>query len=600
MSISTPAFEELQALQQNASHLERSFTLPQSLQQLWPQLNNTDLMNQALDLAAPEYHWRYDNDGNPHMEAETSMAGLTHRYYEFPYEWEKESYLQVERVYSKGLFKYLKYGVQFQALDNASQVTVSFDWVSKVPDMVARPVLENMLKKIQALFESLSPRINAYNYAIAGTAYLEDPAAYSQKIQSLQERWQALMPGSNLPRQLAEYMYTAPERYALHLRPFELATLFQASPDKVLELCLLACQNGDLEARWAILCNSCWGAKSEAQNMHEIKTDKHFCESCNHHYEARLDYNLELVFAPHSELRQCQPSAFCAGSPANTPQIRSQHLLWPGQELKIPIELSAGSHHIWCNKQLIQLTVQKEAPEQQTLDFSQLPRELTLAPNGSLNCQNATKFFRIRVEDCQNLPALVSAAHVYTLQEFHENFSDQIPAPQRVFRATTQLFVSLHWSLPESESWIAEELHEIFQQISREFQGAAVYTPDHNMAHFVFAYLPRALESAEQMLNQFQELQMLYQDTALELKMILHASPCEVFAQDGKLAFGLKLPDDLSLDGPGGQLLCATSLCEQAEFEHWLTQQDLQILAADPKSNWQSFKSGRLLSLSSL
>lgn len=596
-STTHPPLQDLEKLRQQAHHIEKRFQLPHSIEMLWPQLSNTDLMNQSLGLAAPEYQWSYDEAGRPHLQGETTMAALKHKYYELPYEWDKGHFLQVERIYEKGVFSYLKYALSFKALQaQGTEICVGFDYTGFVPDMVARPILDAMLKKIQKLFEQVSERLSTQNYAVSGAGYREAAEQHTQSIGQLHERWQSLMPGSDLPYHLAEYIYTAPERYVHHLRPFEVADLFGDSRDEMLQLCLLARQMGDLEARWAMLCSSCWGAKAEAATMQDIAS-VHHCEACNVEYEAQLEHNLELVFSPSAQLRPTEPHDFCAGSPANTPQIEQQYLLWPEHSVTLSPQRQQGEYQLWLNKDVVLIQLSADGPSEHSLDLSQLPPSIVLTPGGQCRLQNADSLSRVRLENCQLLPDVVSAAHAYALQEFQELFSDQIPAPERRFHATNQIFVTLHWQLPEEQAWQQEELQALFTSISREHCGAPVQSTDAELQHYVFAYLNNALEAAAQMLHHFQEMQLMYQDD-LQLNLVLHNSSCEVFTLENQLCFQVQLPEDFleQLQGQGGRLVVAAELGDSASLENWLEQQHLHLMPGGER--WLQFKSAQLASLS--
>lgn len=605
MSLSLPTYQELNDLREKARFVSMDFVLPLSVAQAWPHLSNTDLMNTALEMAVPEYAFQQQAGGRPMMIVNTKMAGLDQTYVELPYQWEYGQHLRVERIFEKGLFHYLSYGLKLAPeSENQCRVTIFFYYISKVPDLISKPVLNSNLAKIKAIFSKISTQVPLAKTSIPAAGYMQSKETYTQQIEQLKKRWQPLMPDSEIPECLASYLYCAPERYVQHLRSNEVALYYGLDPQEVLRFCLLASKEGWLIPRWAMLCTSCWGAKHQVSEMKQV-VNKYHCESCGQGYSMDLNNNLELVFAPVKALRHTQEQSFCAGSPANTPHVQTQILIWPEQTQTIKLAYSPGAYRLWIDSRPIELTLLDQSQcETFSIDLEIPPDQLTLSVGSELQCTHSGSSMQlVRLEDLSFHQHIVTAAQLYALQEFNELFADQIPAAGLQFQAGQQTFLSINMAFPsEVNAWIQDELQELISWTCRDQRGALVQTGSTQYLNYLFADLSHAFASSEKILEHFYEMQALYSDTQMGLSLMLYQSPCEIFSSQDQVCFNIAdfQPDHSLMAHDHGLLLLEPEVFANEAMQTWIEELkhiQAEILEDDPHSTWVRI---RLIHLQSL
>ncbi|MEZ0373360.1 MAG: DUF5939 domain-containing protein, partial [Candidatus Sericytochromatia bacterium] len=313
-TLSAPLREQdyVEALRRQAHHLEASTRLRHSCTELWPILSNTDMLNQQLGLNPTVNDFRPDPAGGSQMYVETKAAGMTMAYEEFPFAWQEPHYLAVDRVYHKGLLKFLRFEIRAEETDEGSRVTFALDYVPAVPDLMVRGILQHNLKQMIKVMESFEQRLNQGARGLQ--VYFDPSPRLEDKISRLQQDWRKLAPDSPLPALLADYLLRAPDRYAGRIRPFELATLYDLPPLDTLRFCLLAARAGFLHMRWDMRCPSCKGPKENSEHLSGVSNHA-FCPSCVVDYAVGFDQNLELTFFPDPGWRKVEESHFCTGGP---------------------------------------------------------------------------------------------------------------------------------------------------------------------------------------------------------------------------------------------------------------------------------------------
>lgn len=598
MSLRPPTYQELQDLRQKAKHLRLEFELPLAVEALWPHLSNTDLMNASMEMDNPDYLFHEMPSGRPFMTVKTKMAGLIQHYFEFPYQWVLEKYFRVERIFEKGLFAYLSYGLVIEPVNaHCSRIGISFYYLTKVPDMISKPVLNAQLNKIKAIFTEVSERLPHAQGRVPAAGYMRPKQDFFQDIKNLSHRWSPLMPQSSVPEDVATYLYCAPERYVHHMRSTEVALYFELSPQDVLHFCLLASKEGWLIPRWAMLCTSCWGAKNQALEMKQV-VNQYVCESCGHDYDTGIDKNLELVFSPAKALRETEQKNFCAGSPANTPQVSSQVYVWPEEQTSFSLNYSPGHYRLWCENKFVSLTLTSSTdPQRFSLDLACPPESLILSTHSELDLTNTgSGLYLLRLESLAFPQHIVTASQLYALSEFREMFADQIPALGIQFKTDPQTFLSIHVHFTEPvNTCVKDELLDLMGWNCRENRGAEIKTVGgQQYLNYLFTDMKDILACSENILTHFYEMQALYSDMPMGLSLMIYQSACDVFSQDDVAHFDIKAfqPDSSLLDQEQreqGVLLVDPDLFDSEIMRFWLdqlSQVQAELLEDSPESQW--------------
>lgn len=583
--------ERVTSLRASARFVSKSFLLSHSPERLWPILSNTDLMNQRLGLAEPEYRFENRSEGGTLMHVRSREGLLSLDYDELPYEWLAPAELWVERLFRGGAISYFRYGLRLTPMPEGCRVEVSLGYVNRLPDFIVRRLICGNLEKLMSGLKQMVSGLEAEDQDPQLALLERDPVKIAA-AEALTRRWAPLMPESPIPAAVARFMMLAPERSVRQLRPLEIARLFVLDPTATLHFFLRATKEGLLLPQWDLLCTSCQGAKVEVGHLHEVG-NQGYCDSCGISYNVGFDENLEMTFQPADDVRAVSLRSFCAGGPANTPQILAQANLWPGEQRDWALDLEPGNYRLAALTlpETVTLRVSEGGPTLVELNLDQtLPKTLSLAPKGRLLIHNPQAILQTpRLESLSLKPERVSAAQVTALQEFRELFSRELlgAGVKLSLWQQTIVFIELGDTLPlftELGDYLGlERLNELFDlltQAIREHQGAIVQRlPKGVMAVFQDSAL--ALNAVAQAQRQLTELQSLNPSTP-DLRAGLQQGPCIACSNGERLDYqGLIVLQAQALQQAAamGEVLLPADLWDLPGLQTWAEHQSCEALA---------------------
>ncbi|HEY9843380.1 MAG TPA: DUF5939 domain-containing protein, partial [Candidatus Obscuribacterales bacterium] len=549
----------------------------------WPIVSNTEIMNQKLGLNPTENSFRPTTFGGSEMYVETKAAGITMAYEEFPFEWQAPDFLAVERIFHKGLLKYLRFGIRLEALESGTRLSFEMRYVPAMAGPVVKGVLQLNLKQMVKLVESYDRKLSQGARGLQ--VYLEESGKRLSQIEQLSGKWQALAPESEIPQVLASYLLSAPDAYAARIRPFELAELYDLLPLETLRFCLLAARAGYLHLRWDMRCPSCKGPKENSEHLGGVSAHA-FCPTCALDYTVGFDQNLELTFFPDPALRKVDESHFCAGSPANTPHLPLQANFWPLDERTLSLELAPGVYVFRSPSVAGELTcvVAPHGLSSLAIELGESfpARPLVLAPQTQITVSNPRNLFQtLQLENLEWKAQVCSGALVSSLQEFRDFFSQELPATALPLARQTLLLARLL----QAGQPVAGSSTELIPQAIRLHDGATVRSE----ADAVLAAFQDPLDAMKASLSLFQQVAevngFVTADRPLELSISFHEGPCLVENRQGVLDYrGEALDVLLILQGMGqpGSILVSEGIFEDAELKWLLLQQQARVRRFEP------------------
>ena len=579
--------DQLESLRSQAQHVSASLDLRHSPATLWPLVSNTDMLNQQLGLSPTENSFRPTSYGGSQMSVETRAAGITMAYEEFPFEWQAPHFLAVERVFQQGAFKYLRFGIRLEALNqggDGTRLSLLMDYVPNLPDPVVKDMLQLNLEQMLQVFEGYDHKLSQGARGIQ-VFFADSGKGQAPKLEAIEQltgKWQSLAPGSAIPRVLASYLLSAPDRYASRIRPFELAALYDLPPLETLRFCLTATRAGYLHMRWDMRCPSCKGPKENSEHLNGV-SEHAFCPSCSVDYTVGFDQNLELTFFPDPALRKVDEAHFCAGGPANTPHLPLQANFWPGDRRTLELRLQPGVYGFCCLSVGGELSFVVAEAGMTSLDIElagNFPDQpLVLAPVVQLTVHNPKDYFQtLQLESLEWDAQVCSGALVSSLQDFRDFFSHEVLATETSLTVTSQtlLLASLSQDGPADESYL-----ELIHEAIRDHDGAQV----RSQAQTVLAAFQDPLDAVKASLSLFQQLTELnafvLQDQPLELRISCHQGPCTVQNREGQLDYAGETLDVVSelldLTQPGGLMITA-SVFADPELKWLLLRQNAKVL----------------------
>lgn len=533
--------DTLASLRAKAATAEGSVLLPGRPEVLWPMLAWTDLLNQAVGMAATTTSYLDRDYGGSWMHAQTQNAGLAVAYEELPYEWTAPLEYGVERIHSKGPLRYLRFGVRLEAQGDQTLATCSLRFVAKLPRPIAKLLIQKEIAKFLQTFEQLAAAASAGTPPLR--AYFAPAETSRIQVEARVQDWAGLIPAEAVRRALADYLLRAPERLAFRLRPFELAAAYGLEELDVLKACLRLARIGELKLLWDCRCPSCKGPKQSFARLAGVQ-QLAYCPTCALQYGLAFDQNLELTFHPSESLRPTSDTYFCAGSPGNTPHISWQQNFAAGESRGFTALPPAGVYVLRSlaspNECLL-----RRLPAGSPGGLSQLKitlgerfepvqaEALLLAQDGRLEIHNAQAHeVTVMLENLDWQSQAVTAARVQAVQEFHDLFPEEVLAPGESLPLQAQVFLAARLTAAGEEG---PELLDWLRSGIQSHEGAALVT-DQTALLGLFATGFEALSAAWSLHQQLPGLQPLYsQPIQLELGVVSGA--CEVWVDQQRLAY---------------------------------------------------------------
>ncbi len=577
--------DHVDKLRRQAQYVSMSTELWQPPETVWAIVSNTDMMNQKLGLAPTENSFRPTTYGGSQLSVETKSAGMTLAYEEFPFEWLAPHSLSVERIFSKGPLKYLKFGIRLEAIERlqgpSTRVTFEMNFVPGLMGIVVKGILQMNLKQMVKVFDGYNKKLSQGDLGIQ--VFFENNPKLQAAITKLQASWADFSPESGLPQALANYLITAPDRYASRIRPFDVAALYGLLPLETLRFCLMATRSGLMHMRWDMRCPSCKGPKQNSGHLSGVSAHA-YCESCAVDYTVGFDQNLELTFFPDSSLRKVDESHFCAGSPANTPHLLFQANLWPKQQRQIPIRLEMGIYAFRALSVMGELTcmvVPEGATELEISLGDRFPEEpVMVSPNFQLIVHNPKDYFQtLQLENLEWESEVCSGALVSSMQEFRDFFGQELLAEGTSLPIANQTLLLANLS-HQGEPVADQGYLQLIGDVIRQHDGAEVSCEDQT----VLAAFQDPLDALKASLSLSQQLEEVNRfvtpEQPLNLRVSFHEGACNAISQDGVLTYGgeaLDAVQGLQRAAQADSILVSEKVFADADFKWLLLQQQAKI-----------------------
>lgn len=562
---------DLLALRRTAHSLEITASLRHTARELWPHLLEKDLLLRKAGMAAADYHFSTDAQGRTHTQVTSTLMGmLPEAYEELPQEWLPPHYSAVERVYRQGPLRY--FAAEWHSRDQdggGCELRLTLRWLPRLPLLPLRPMMRRMATRLMALHRDSDAHVRG---DWGAQTFFADPAAQREKIQRLQDAWAQLMPDSEIPARLAEYIYTAPDKLLVRLRPFEAADYYRLPRLEVLRFCLHATRAGFLDMQWELLCPVCRGSNAQVSHLGQINGAAH-CDACNIEYDANFDRNVEVTFRPLKRWREVSVEVFCPLSPGGLPHIFAQFNLEGGQQRYLDLNLPEGDYRLHSGDTDWKLHSRQQGAASLRLELGGAAAEHTVAAALQLDIHNpGEQRESVKIEHLGHSEQVASAALVSSLQEFRDLFAAEVLRPDVRLGISNLVFLfsdlkdstQLYEQYGDAEAFNLVQTHfDIMREIIRTHDGAIVKTiGDAVMA--VFNSAETGLDAALAMLRAFAgHNRDLPAHKHIIIKLGLHQGPSIALNLNDKLDyFGATVNRAARVQGQssGGDLVISAEL----------------------------------------
>lgn len=329
--------------------------------QVWRVVADTNRIDAAAGLPAVTYEDVPQPDGTTRRLASYRKLGMRFAYEELPFTWVHGREFEVVRRFTSGPFRTFRHHCVLRPLNGAggaggaggvdgadgsgagcvATTTFEFEpanafWRLVGPIAVRRDAVRpfaRLFRDADAALRAASPGADGDADPLGQelpVALPTGPPATPAEAARIRALAAKLSPGARpaLVERLVDRLVTAPAGELRRLRPYRCAREWGADRGETLDLFLAATVAGLLVLRWDMICPHCRGDRENLRRLAEVR-ERAFCPSCNVDFDVDLDRGLEVVFAPHPQVRATPKEHFCLGGPGLTPHVVYQRLLAP-------------------------------------------------------------------------------------------------------------------------------------------------------------------------------------------------------------------------------------------------------------------------------
>jgi serine/threonine protein kinase len=432
-------------------HLAWSWRLKSSPESLWPFVANTERLNRAIGLSPVAFQDEPAPERGAIRTGEMRVMGMALRWREYPFEWVKDREHSVFRWYRSGPLAALWNRVRLVPTEDGGCELHHETWITPrgVIGSVAAYFEGN---KLGASFDRFYRHLD--DVLVAGGhvdpfEVAHTPSAEARKgVDEICARLHGEGFKPAIVERLAMHLLAAPDGTVGTLRPYELADAWSADRAEVLDVMMHAAHEGLLEPTWDVVCPKCMLAHESVHELSQV-TRIGTCRACASSFERDLRESVELVFAPHANVRTIERATYCAGAPALRPHVLAQQVLDPGEERTITLNLPRGTYRIagaatQSPAELVATAVGFETSARAIAKDGRIEGRPSIVRAGAVtvvlrNESDHEETLRIEVPGARGDG--VTAATAMTHPSFRELFSDQLLAHGEHLRVSQMAFV---------------------------------------------------------------------------------------------------------------------------------------------------------------
>ena len=322
-------------------------------ERLWAHVANTDRLNRAAGLPAPDFTTEPDPAGGARRFGAFKKAGVVNAWREHPFEWVEGRRLGVLREYSRGVFKWLATWTELRPRDGGG-TTLSHQVAIEPRNLLGRIVAAvEVNAKGKRAVERVYRRIDAYASGKLGRPEASDPfeapaalkPAGRQRLGQLLDRLVELRLDPAVVEKLGEFLLHAAPQEVARIRPLALAARLGLDPDELTAACLHGAREGLLVLLWDILCPICRIPSGVKDALRALGEHEH-CPACDLDFKPDFAEAVEMIFRVHPQVRPSELAVYCVGGPAHSPHVVAQVRVAPRETVELELALGEGAYRL--------------------------------------------------------------------------------------------------------------------------------------------------------------------------------------------------------------------------------------------------------------
>ncbi len=525
----------------------RHFPVPPEA--IWPILSDTARFNEAAKLPKHTIEEIPQDDGSVQYIGRARIGPFSLSWDDKPVNWVANRWFRHCREMRNGPLRYLC--AQLKLVREGEGCRADYTVEAAPANVLGRLMLATrFFSATQNMFMGLADEAERFATGASPTPfqYRAPPVepTVRERVDRLVERIEASKRGHGLARRLADYVLQSQEVDLIRVRPLSLARDWDASPQKLIELCLESARAGLLSLRWDLLCPRCRVGKAAVEALDELPEGAH-CDTCNISYDRDFSRNVEVAFAPAPNVRPIEAGEYCLFGPMSTPHIWVQLTLASGAREVVEVDPPPGPYRARTLEPgpEFDFEIGGGAASGIVLDAESIRAE-SLSQGGTIVLENRSgRSKTIIVEELHWVRDALTADRVTTMQAFRDLFSDQVlrPGDEVSVGRVTLMFTDLRGStalytdIGDAAAYhLVREHFAFLARIVRSHGGAVVKTiGDAIMA--AFSDPADALRAALEAQREVGAFNRSEGGQNLVIKLGLHEGPCIAVTLNGRLDY---------------------------------------------------------------
>jgi len=514
------------------------YDLQADITDLWPRLTDTSDINRRLGFSKMKF---YERKGR--LFGSNRVLGMRQEWEEIPWQWEEETFLSTERIYSKGPVLYVRatYLVSIIA-PGETRVVVYFAWVprdvrGKIVFNLARPFLD---KKYRRVMETIAAQSGAgIQFNLQPVNYLQTSERKKgpsngkglQKIRDILLR-EGL--ADDLIKDLVHFVSSAPGHELHRIRPRVLVRGLNRELRPFLELMLYSTRAGLLNMTWDVVCPHCRGIRERVDHLWEIPKQSK-CDVCKIDFDTTGINALEITFHVNPEIRKIEEVFYCSAEPAKKNHIRFQKEVEQGDTMVTLLPLEEGRYRLRVlgDKIFNLLDVQNDNPSHDILwEPEMVNKYFQTTPGVSIRIDNTEGERNIFIieENAEDADAL-RPADLFNFQEFRDIFSAEALSHDLSIDVGIQniLYIDIVGSTDlyhrEGNSGafsIVREYFKINHDVAKKYSGALIKT----MGDAVMISFERSIDAVRAAAAFMSIFNDHHEHSPVKVRITLNRGPC--------------------------------------------------------------------------
>ncbi|WP_432355438.1 adenylate/guanylate cyclase domain-containing protein [Sporosarcina sp. A2] len=311
----------------------RTFNLSREL--VWALVSDTNRLNRYIGLFSVDFSPFTSRTQQLIRKAKGKAYGLVEvEWDEHVFEWVRESFYSVERVYTKGPVKRVEWKVALSS-KGGRETTVTLTGVFEYHSLLGQISLKKgIIPQLQKTFSYIEEASKTQEH-IPTIRELKEIKVNEQLILDAEHHLNELSLEPELVSGLIETIRTESDEAVSSIQPYRWAHEHGFTKQQAVRLFLFASEAGVLDYEWSLMCPNCRVAKDHAAVLKDVKKTVH-CDLCGVDFELDFDNYVEMTFQVNGSLRKTNKQLFCINGPTNSPHTIGQFRIPPQTTTHIP------------------------------------------------------------------------------------------------------------------------------------------------------------------------------------------------------------------------------------------------------------------------